>query len=401
MSAWTSSKDLREQVERLWRSGKLLAVLLTDEQLFPRRLVLKTPTARQLSDRFAEVREWVAELEDGARHYRLERETINNRVLGTNTLPSAAWVETREEALAWLGKRRDAQLFAELVALTRQRQPALLVWLERRPLKALELAEEWARLLDIVVWLRRNPRPGVYLRQVDLAGIDTKFIERNRGVLTELLDLALPETAIDDGAVGAAQFERRYGFRAKPGRVRFRLLDLSLTSTVMPSLQRLGDSAGLEVTVTAEAFAALRPSAEHVFITENEVNFLAFPPVPSGIVVFGGGYALELLSGAHWLQGMRVHYWGDIDTHGFAILDRLRAALPGVESLLMDRATLEAHRNQWSSEPQPHTRALMNLDPDEASLYDDLCLGRLGERVRLEQELVGFNVLERALERLA
>ena len=37
-----------------------------------------------------------------------------------------------------------------------------------------------------------NPRPNIYLRQVDLPGLHTKFIEAHRGVLAELLDLALP-----------------------------------------------------------------------------------------------------------------------------------------------------------------------------------------------------------------
>jgi hypothetical protein len=34
-----------------------------------------------------------------------------------------------------------------------------------------------------------------------------------------------------------------------------------------------------------------------------------------------------------------VLYWGDLDTHGFAILDELRAHCPHAESLLMNRAT--------------------------------------------------------------
>jgi hypothetical protein len=85
--------------------------------------------------------------------------------------------------------------------------------------------EEWRRLLDIVAWLQRHPRPGVYLRQVDIPGVHSKFIEAQRGVLGELLELALPPAAIDSAAAGVSQFARRYGFRDKPQRIRFRLLD--------------------------------------------------------------------------------------------------------------------------------------------------------------------------------
>jgi hypothetical protein len=91
-----------------------------------------------------------------------------------------------DDALALIGKRREAERFRSLLAQTRQRFPALLPWLARRPLRALELAEDWGRLLDIVTWLQAHPRPGIYLRQVDLPGIHSKFIERHKGVLAEL-----------------------------------------------------------------------------------------------------------------------------------------------------------------------------------------------------------------------
>ena len=58
------------------------------------------------------------------------------------------------------------------------------------------------------------------------------------------------------------------------------------------------------------------------------------------MVIFGGGYAVGLLESLAWLADLDVVYWGDIDTHGFAILDRLRRHFPRLRSVLMDRATL-------------------------------------------------------------
>ncbi|MDT1894065.1 hypothetical protein FPK47_29370, partial [Acinetobacter baumannii] len=83
-----------------------------------------------------------------------------------------------------------------------------------------------------------------------------------------------------------------------------------------------------DLAVPVAQFAALRSSVERVFITENEVNALAFPDMDSSMVVFGGGYGIERLAQAEWVRGRQVVYWGDIDTHGFAILDRLRAWMP-------------------------------------------------------------------------
>ena len=85
-----------------------------------------------------------------------------------------------------------------------------------------------------------------------------------------------------------------------------------------------------------------------------------------------------------------IVYWGDIDTHGFAILDRLRAWHPRTRSVLMDRETLLAHADRWVSEDRPARSALTRLTPDEHELYSDLVGGELGDGVRLEQELIDW-----------
>ncbi|WP_429207336.1 DUF3322 domain-containing protein [Massilia sp. UYP11] len=57
---------------------------------------------------------------------------------------------------------------------------------------------------------------GIYLRQVDIPGVDTKFIEARKRLIAELLDQVLPAESIDAGAVGARQLETRYGLLGKP-----------------------------------------------------------------------------------------------------------------------------------------------------------------------------------------
>jgi hypothetical protein len=165
------------------------------------------------------------------------------------------------------------------------------------------------------------------------------------------------------------------------------------------TLWTLAGSGGLaDITLDAQSFAALDCAAERVFITENEINFLAFPPVDRAIVVFGAGYGWEALAQARWLHRCSIHYWGDIDTHGFAILDQLRHHFPGVRSLLMDRETLLAHRDHWGEEPEPARRELPRLSTEEAELYDELRSDRLQVRLRLEQERVRFGWLLRRLD---
>lgn len=388
---WTTPADVRAQVQRLWDKGLLASSVIDGAALFPRRLTLKSPTSADLAERFEEVRAWIAEL-CGAAHCRLVMRDVRHRVIGSNSVPDEIWVDSLDDALLTIGKRQSAKTLGAMADETRNRQPALLPWLARHALQVLELAEDWPRLLDVVGWAQAHPRPGIYLRQVDLPGIHSKFIEAHRGVLSELLDLALPPAAIDAGALGTGQFCRRYGFRDKPLRIRFRILD--------PSLALLPAGTDQDLTLNAEAFNRLDAGVSRVLITENETNFLAFTDVRGGMALFGAGYGFEMLAHAAWLTRCVVHYWGDIDTHGFAILDQLRASLPHVQSLLMDRATLMDHQPLWVCEPKPERRDLPRLTPDERALFDDLRDNRIGHQVRLEQERVSFGSVENALVRI-
>ncbi len=382
---WTTPADLRTQVQRLWDRGNLVRAAATDTVSWPLRLNLKAPTAADLSDRFEAVRDWVRAVAD-IPQVRIEWREWNHRVQGTQRLPAAVWLDTLQDALAFIGKARQAQRFEAVWQQTAAAQPPLLAWLSRRPIQALELADRWERLLAVVAWLQTHPRPAVYLRQVNVPGVDSKFIEAHRGVLAELLDLTLAPEVIETDATGVARFTRRFGFLDKPVRIRFRLLDPAFPS--LPGCEGLPD-----ITLDAASFAALALPVERVFITENETNFLAFPEVAGALVVFGAGYGWEALGRAEWLQRCHLHYWGDIDTHGFAILDQLRGHFPGAASFLMDRETLLAHRLHWGEEPDPARHDLLRLMPGEAAVYDDLRFDRHQPRLRLEQERVGFGWL--------
>ncbi len=392
MNEWGSHEHVTARLQRLWIGGRLLADRLeTSSALFPLRIPLKHPTASELNTQFDAARDWIAALrESSARHgYELEWKTIRHRQLGENRLPVAALIETPEIALAMLRKQAEAKRFDAIAGSIRERFPELLDWLSRKPLKALEHADDWPRLLAILDWLRAHPQPGCYLRQIDLPGVHTKFIETRRGLLGELLDRVLPEDAIDHDATGARQFERRYGFRAKPALIRFRLLDPG---------QHIGGLKDLSIPLAD--FQKLDPPVRRIFITENEINGLAFPALPDSLVIFGLGYGVDALQAVPWLADREIHYWGDLDTHGFAILDRLRGYYPRVRSLLMDEATLLHHRSLWGREPTPIRRKLPRLSDAEQRIYGLLRDNHLGEQIRLEQERIAYSWLEAALSTL-
>jgi hypothetical protein len=395
--AWTTADDLAAEILRDWNAGRLLRAVVTGEPPFPRTLRFRGPTSRELSERFAEVQPWIRALEVGSKAarghgYELVWSEVNYRVLGRNRVPAGAIVPSEDDALALARRAGEAARYRALHAETIARFPALAAWLLEQPLRALEHADDWDRVLAALDWFRAHPRAGVYLRQIDAAGVHTKFIEERKGLFALLLDRVLPPDAVDDAAgTGASAFEARYGLRTKPALVRLRILD------------RRHLVAGLaDLTIPATDLAALRPAVDRAFVTENEINGLAFPDVPDSLVIFGLGFGLGRLAQVPWLGDVAVYYWGDIDTHGFAILDRLRAALPHTRSFLMDRATLVAHRSLWGQERdnERHLAPLPRLDHDEAALYDDLVTNRLADRLRLEQERISFDWLQRGLASL-
>lgn len=391
---WTGPGEIKRQAEQLWRRGLVAADLASDARLFPKRLVLRGPSSKELRDRFGEAREWSATLRS-IPHLRVVVREIRHRVLGTNEVPVEVWIDRAEDAATLVGKRKEFDTFRSMVEQTRGREPALIPWLARKPLKGLEHRDHWDTLLDIVDWLRQRPRPGIYIRQMDVPRAHTKFVEKHKGVLSELLDIVLPPEQVDAAARGTRGFERRYGFKAKPERVRFRILDREL------ALLPLGGGAGdQDVALDGESFVKLNPRIERVLIVENEINFLSLPQMGRTMAVFGAGYGFETLGRARWIASRSLHYWGDIDTHGFAILDELRQHFRHTESFLMDRDTFLAFKVLWTVERSPANRDLGRLTPDELALYNDLRDNKLGTRLRLEQERIGFNWIRERLCRL-
>jgi hypothetical protein len=308
MNAWSTPDDISNRVLREWDSGRILAAMLNGEPVFPLRIPLKKPGTQALAEHFDAVRLWIAALsamdkKQAGIGYRLEWHEFAHRQLGRNRIPIAAIIESEQDGVALLGKQLDATRFRELAATIANTFPALVPWLQQHPLRVLDQAESWSRLLAVLDWIVCHPGTDIYLRQVDVPSVDTKFIERHRGLLSDLLDRVLSPEVIHAQHSGISGFERRYGFRNKPILIRFRFLDRSL------SIQGLSD-----IAVTSEEFSRLALPVKRIFITENEINFLAFPDVADGIVLFGAGYGFDHLAHADWLQQKEIFYWGDIDS---------------------------------------------------------------------------------------
>jgi len=237
----------------------------------------------------------------------------------------------------------------------------------------LELTEvDLERLDGVVQWLGENSSDGWLIRQLSIRGVDTKWVSRHRGLVSDLSRAVTGRGSMD--------------LIPTPTLVRVRFLDTAL---------RPGGLTDVTAPVDELAQLAQRPAT--VLIVENLETLLALPDIASTVAVHGSGYGVaDRLRNIPWLSATHVLYWGDLDSHGFAILNELRSHLQA-ESMLMDEETLLAHRDLWVPEPKPAVGTYPLLSSDEERVLARL---RTEGSPRLEQERIPWEfAMQRVLPR--
>ncbi|TAN85398.1 MAG: hypothetical protein EPN14_01195 [Gallionella sp.] len=377
-------QDIRAKALRHWSSYAYHRNRLSGAPWQALDIPFGKPGGRELLTEFASIGKSLHDLQASAKAtqgygYRIDFEPVAHRQLGEQHLPDRIYFETEQDFLRFIGKQREAAQFKQLAEQTIERHPALAGVLHGKPRWLSDNLAVWGKLLSVADWFIAHRRPDMFIRQIDLPGIDSKFIEQHKTQLTVLLDALLPPPAIERGA---KSFEQRYGLRFDQHLIRFRLLDSSIAL------------AGLtDLTLPLEDFCRLELPLETVFVTENKVNGLVFPAFPGSMVIFMLGYGVGSLAEAGWLKNKRIIYWGDLDTHGFAMLSRLREKFPHVESMLMDSTTLAKNRTLCVTEPSPLKEIPAFLTEAERATFNAL-LSPGGIALRLEQERIPFGQIE-------
>ncbi len=382
-------KQIQQKSLKLWDSGKVLQSFIEQEPRFPWYIQFRKPSAQQQLDQFTEIRDWISHLkkhsnESGTTSYAIEYKASNHRQLGIQQLPARIIFASQNDFLQSIGKLREFESLVKIYQQSCAKHPALHDWIVSKPRLFMKHQNNWHKLLNVCRYFLDNPHPNCYIRELEITSLDSKFIEKNTAILTELLDLLLPIESINQKATGLKQhgFERRYGLKYDEPLIRLRLLDECLQ--LSPAIS--------DLSLPLSQLRDWKINCWRVFITENKINGLSFPDVQDSLVVFGLGYGVDSLAEIPWLAKCEIYYWGDIDTHGFSILSRMRRYFPKTRSLMMDEKTLSQYKSLCGEEPI-NARCqdqLQYLTEVEQKLYKSL----QSSHQRLEQERIPMAYVE-------
>jgi hypothetical protein len=355
------------------------------ENQWPMEIALGIPTEPAALRQVEGVRAWVTAWQHWQGIGTLSWSERRWKALGVQRLPDKLVLQGPKDVALWIGEATRWDRAQSRYQALSAHWPALARHLPKHFDVLADYGDvDFRRLTEMLDWIVRHPKSNLYPRQIPVAGVDSKWLESRQGLVSELV------AAIQGDPTGDRDFFGRCGLRALPQSIRMRVLDPELRSR----LGGLGD-----ISAPWEDVARLGIQPAQVFIVENLQTGLAFDDLAGAVVIMRLGYAVDVLGRIPWLRQARCIYWGDVDTHGFAILNRARAYLPGLETVLMDESTLMDHRDSWVEEKDPHASIeLPLLTRTEQELYLSIKSNIYGQQVRLEQERIPWDMAWKTIQ---
>jgi hypothetical protein len=377
-----SPEAIRDRLTRSYRSRH--REWLGGNGTWPLVLALGAPTEADAQQHGELIRTWIAAWQSWQGDGQVVSAERRWRTLGRQSLPERLVLRRPEDVAAWAGESNRWRVATQRYELFVGRWPALAPGLSRHFDFLADSVDTDIECLEVMLaWLDAHPHSGLYPRQLPVPGLHTKWLERNRSVIFDMMLRLRPEDRQE------SDFFQLCGLRQPPPLIRLRILDAHLRG-------QLGGLSDITAPIADLASIPIRPT--HVYIVENLQTGLAFPDAPGSVILMRMGYAVDALAQLPWVAGAVCNYWGDIDTHGFAILNRARAYLSGLRSIMMDEQTLLSHRAFWVKEDAQHSvLELPNLNEPEYALYRALKEQRWGLNVRFEQERIAWSIVTDAI----
>lgn len=359
--------DISKRLTNTWHTD-----IAGDTTSWPHSFPLGRPAKQDLDRRFVEFLVEVNGLQHWATTHGVHLTYNNRRVIGT-TQPMPTHVTVPDQSTA--ASIAAAEWPERLTRATRR-----LVTLGERfpsiadPARLLRGVDgytdtDFDLLLTVADWFNHNDHAGMTPRQVPIPGVHAKWLNSHQPqilALTGKADLGL--------------------LPAHPARIHFTYLDPEHRDAG----GRLHDSA-----TVGDAFTpAYTPRV--IVVSENKDTAIHFLPLPGGIAVEGEGFGGKTTAAFEWVAAApHLYYWGDIDAHGYEILNGWRADGVHVTSILMDPATYDAYEpygTNTDAKNRPLTagtrKALPHLTDDERTVYKRITDPDWTGHRRIEQERI-------------
>lgn len=304
--------------------------------------------------------------------YSLKYQTVKTNNHGVQDIPVSISFESEQDYLKFIGKVQATVNFRVDLEKILPVFPELKEWVGKYPNKVITNHDIWDDLLKVCVYFNANPSPFLYIRELPIK-VHTKFIEQNKTIIRELLDIIIAEHINQD----EKHFERRFNLKYDEPLVRFRLLDKSIQQQYFFNME--------DISLPIEQFRKLNIPVSTVYIVENKMNMLTFPHIENSIVIWGHGFGVDIMKDVEWMNDKRIFYWGDIDSHGFQILSEVRTHFPMIKSFLMDRETFDTFFEEDKGSDTNVEKELC-LSQEESDMFKYLKVNNY----RLEQEKIPY-----------
>lgn len=369
---------IRRRLAKHWHTD-----LTGTTEAFPHRVHLGSPTRQDLEtdwaryhDQSVRWREWATSV--GATLHTKERAVHRTR----QPLPEHLTIADLDTAATISGDG-----WAQRLTCNRYR---LAILTDRFPhaeaATALRVTDKYndrdfETLLTAADWFNDNPgaAEGLTPRMVPIPGVHAKWLQDHSKGIAALTGVTIGDLV------------------RHPQRIHFTYLD--------PEHRDSGGRWHESATVGDAFTPAYQPTV--VLISENKDTAIHFPSVPGGIAVEGDGFGGKTAAAFPWLTGApTLLYWGDIDAHGYEILNGYRADGLPVVSILMDLATYDAYESHGTNTDKnrnplkPGTpKPLPHLTDAERAVYEALLDAAHPGHRRIEQERIPLTVAHAELER--
>jgi len=305
--------------------------------------------------------------------YTLDFQKVKTKYLGVQDLPISIYFDNEKDFLKFLGKENEVDSFKLNVEIILREFPELKEWIIKNPKRVIDNANEWQNILQVCQYFKQNPKPNFYIRELPVK-VHTKFVERNKSIIRELLDVLISEHIKSE----EKEFENRFNLKYAEPQIRFKVLDKKISDRFFSGID--------DIAIPVSQFEKLDLPIFKVLVVENKTTLyttLTLPKMNDTIAIFGSGFSVFNLKNVRWFDKLKLLYWGDIDVQGFEILSQFRTYFPQTKSVLMDKQAFDTFFENDNGTPT-NISTKLNLTDEEQLLYDILKTNNW----RLEQEKI-------------